>query len=182
MDKAALLKQITTALAKKRALSLAYDYRNSVGEVIELSMYKDHEIAFRAGWILEFIAFSYPDQFREHLPEFIDVYLIQKNQSCQRLYTKILMDLTKAKKERSFSESRLDAIVETTFEWMIDPQTPVAVRVNCMDILYNLRNDYEWIGEELSAQVEFFLKNGSAALQSRGKKILHKLSAARKRV
>jgi hypothetical protein len=33
----------------------------------------------------------------------------------------------------------IEAIIETTFEWMINPQTPVAVKVNCIDVLYNLK-------------------------------------------
>jgi len=68
------------------------------------------------------------------------------------------------------------AIIGTTFEWMVYPQTPVAVKVNCMDVLYNLKEIDGWIADELRAQIEFQLKDGSAALQSRGRKVLKKLS------
>ena len=61
------------------------------------------------------------------------------------------------------------------FEWLINPHTPVAVRVNCMDVLYYMSPQFPWIKEELLAQIEFYLKDGSAALQSRGKGLLKKL-------
>jgi hypothetical protein len=40
-----------------------------------------------------------------------------------------------------------------------------------MDVLYNLKEIDGWIAGELRAQIEFQLKDGSAALQSRGKKV-----------
>lgn len=69
----------------------------------------------------------------------------------------------------------MEPVVEKTFEWLICPRTPVAVRVNCMDILFNLKQEFPWIEEELKAQVTFFLHDGSAAMQSRGKAVLRKL-------
>ena len=61
------------------------------------------------------------------------------------------------------------------FEWLINLATPVAVRVNCLDILLNLRNEFPWIKEELQAQIEFYLRDGSPAMQSRGRKILRQV-------
>lgn len=70
-----------------------------------------------------------------------------------------------------------EQIIETTFDWLIDPQTPVAVKVNCMDILLNFGKEQRWIPDELRSQVQFLLKDGSAAVQSRGKRILMKLKS-----
>jgi hypothetical protein len=73
------------------------------------------------------------------------------------------------------STINFEPIVEATFEWLINDRTPVAVRVNCLDILYNLSNSYTWITEELKDQTRFLLKNESAAMQSRGKRVLKKI-------
>ncbi|HZG70744.1 MAG TPA: hypothetical protein VEY51_04330 [Chondromyces sp.] len=69
-----------------------------------------------------------------------------------------------------------EAVGEITFEWLINPETPVAVQANCLDILYNLSSHYDWIRDELVLQTEFLLKKASAAMQSRGKKVLRKLN------
>jgi len=51
----------------------------------------------------------------------------------------------------------------------------VAVKVFCCEILFNLRNRYDWLTDELARKTEFLMKDGSAAMQSRGKKILKQL-------
>jgi hypothetical protein len=42
--------------------------------------------------------------------------------------------------------------------------------------LFNLRTRYPWIEEELANQIKFLMRNGTAAIQSRGRKLLAQLS------
>ncbi len=104
----------------------------------------------------------------------------KKNRSCQRHFTKIMANVTATKNKVSYSlivkTDAFEHVVETTFAWLIDEKTPVAVQANCLDILYNLSEQYGWIKDELASQTEFLLRNGSAAMQSRGKRILRKLN------
>lgn len=58
---------------------------------------------------------------------------------------------------------------------MIDPKCPVATRVNCMDVLYNLSSKHPWIKDELAAQIQYHLRNPSAALASRGNRVLKRI-------
>lgn len=69
--------------------------------------------------------------------------------------------------------------MEVVFGWLIDPDTPVAVQVNCLDILLNLCSHADWIAEELGTQTRHLLRRGSAAMQSRGKRVLAKLKELR---
>jgi hypothetical protein len=182
MDKSFLLKEVSKPIGKTAVVSLAAKCANSIPELIKLCLHSNYEMAFRAAWILEMVATAQQEQFKEHLNEFIEAYAVLKNQSCQRHFTKILMSVTNGQSHNErLSGSDIEGIIETTFGWMIDPQTPVAVRVNCMDILYNLKDTDDWIGGELCAQIEFQLANGTAALQSRGKKILAKLYKGRRK-
>jgi hypothetical protein len=75
-------------------------------------------------------------------------------------------------KTRDFN---FEPIIDTTFEWLINPKTPIAVKVNCIEILVNLRSKSDWIEEELRAQIEFLLKDGGPAVQSRARKMLEVL-------
>ncbi len=180
MTKEELLTELSQTLYRTRADKLASRLTNSQGIqlLLELSFYPSKEIAFRAAWVLETVYFKNPFGFLTHLNNFNSAYYIQKNLSCQRHYTKIMMDITSPKNEiyrRLVNTSDFAAVAETTFEWLIDPKTPVAVQANCLDILCNLSGRYDWIKDELVFQTEFLLKNGSAAIQSRGKRILRKL-------
>ncbi|MES3017540.1 MAG: hypothetical protein V4721_07175 [Bacteroidota bacterium] len=177
MNKSVLLSKISKPIGKKEAMSLAAENTNALIGVLDLCLHCNYEIAFRAAWILEIAAENNPEEFGLYLDEFTNVYINLRNLSGQRHFTKILMSLTKNAGRRDLlSEQKLAILVETTFEWLIDLQTPVAVRVNCMDILFNLKDKSDWIADELRAQIEFQLQNGSPALQSRGKRILNKLA------
>lgn len=148
------------------------------GDLIAISLYPQHEIAFRASWVLEQFLYHRWEDIVPSLPDFMVGYLIQKNGSCQRHFTKIMMYLTDSGSNteiKALISEHQEQIIETTFDWLIDPQTPVAVKVNCMDILLYFGKEQAWIHDELLSQVQFLLKDGSAALQSRGKRILKKL-------
>jgi|GEM_PF-5252458 hypothetical protein len=45
------------------------------------------------------------------------------------------------------------------------------------DILLYFSKGHHWIQDELHSQVQFLLRDGSAAVQSRGKRILKKLKS-----
>jgi hypothetical protein len=65
--------------------------------------------------------------------------------------------------------------VEQLFDWMIDPKVRIAVKVFAGSALFNLRARYPWLKEELAEQIRFLMRDGTAAIQSRGKKLLSQL-------
>ena len=69
----------------------------------------------------------------------------------------------------------MESVVEKCFDWLIDPKVKVAVKVFAADVLFNLHNRYDWINEELANHVQFMMRNGSPAIQSRGRKLLKSL-------
>lgn len=141
---------------------------------------KHSKLAFRAAWLLEYIAVHHPDRFIIVASKFLTRLSTQKNPSCQRHFTNILRRLTHPRAPRTYQDALLstdrEQLVETIFNWFIDPRTPVAVQANCMDVLFQLSREFTWIREELKLQVEFLLRDGSPAIQSRGKKVLEKLA------
>lgn len=175
MDKVSLSEKVSGPLSKKDIVMLAADPGISVSQLIELSLNAGHEPAFRASWILEHLVSGKPEKMSGYIGEFIDAYRSQQNPSCMRHYTKILMLLTGKRAAFPFTVSEQETLVEKTFEWLAGPRTPVAVKANCLDILFNLKDSYSWISDELAEQIIFLLKDGSAAMQSRGKKVLQKL-------
>lgn len=140
---------------------------------------KKNSIAFRASWILEYIYIHEPERFMPIFTDFIAQLPTQTNASCQRHFTKILMYLSAGEKNDAYrlawQETDRERITETIFGWLIDPKTPVAVQANCLDILYQMSKEFDWVKEELQAQIHFLLQNGTAAIQSRGQKILQKI-------
>lgn len=60
----------------------------------------------------------------------------------------------------------------SSFNWMIDPKVKIAVKVFAGWALFNLQHRYPWVADELPAQLEFLMRNGTAAIQSAGRKMM----------
>jgi len=187
MDKQNLFDPFTAKKAKIKIPDLAVFAADTAIPVTwwhALSYHEqDDSIAFRAAWVLEHIAAYYPERFSSVFADFLSRLPDQRNRSCQRHFTKILMIVTDPKAPDSYRDAYLqtdrERLAETVFGWLIDIGTPVAVQVNCLDILYNLIAEFDWIKDELKQQTEYLLREGSAAMQSRGKKVLAKLSKSK---
>ncbi|WP_018479100.1 hypothetical protein [Pontibacter roseus] len=183
MDSARLLQALSRPLTKigvQKLAKQAVSGQNFVQDLLTFSFQKVRTVAFRASWVLEHVAYTYPDHFAPYLQEFIARLPEQHNLSCQRHFTKILMCCTSPVAAPVYKQAWLTvtehaAVVETVFEWLIAIRTPVAVKVNCLDVLVNLRAEFPWVKEELEAQITFLLKDGLPAMQSRGKKLLQRL-------
>jgi len=164
---------------KRLALTISQD-KVMVEELLDISFDKQGTLAFRASWMLEHIASCFPDRFRPLVPKFIKGLPSQDNKSCQRHYTKILMCLFNTAPGNPYEDivtgyKYREDLVDVVFHWYIDSLAPVAVKANCMDVLFYLSGEFDWISEELSMQIESDMRTGSAAIQHRGKKILEKL-------
>jgi hypothetical protein len=120
-----------------------------------------------------------PEQYTDNLEYFVKQMGQVTNASCKRHYTRIMMHLTgpdapKAIKEK-LTDLDLEIVVEQCFNWIIDPKVKVAVKVFAADTLFNLCGRYDWIKDELTNQIQFMMRDGGAAIQSRGKKLLASL-------
>ena len=173
MERLQLEKRLFLPLTKARMLKLAELCKREKLASVDLleisSFHKESKIAFRAAWLLEQILFSsFPST--DDLLLFLKYYPLQKHNSCRRHYTNIMLLLVR--KGHIPTGSSLSDSINQTSEWLIDKKIPVAVRANCIEILYYLKNEEDWIEGELKLQIELLMKDGSAALQSRGKKYL----------
>ena len=177
LSKEALLKTLESPIGKTRVEELAEEVSNgslSLNDLLEFTFYHQAEVAFRAAWVLENVVLNFSVCDESFLCDFIEKYPVQPNQSCRRHYTKMMMHLQTD--GSALSGADMEPVAEATFEWLIDPRTPVAVKANCLDILLGLSRQYPWIREELPAQTEFVMKTGTASIQARGKKILRRLT------
>lgn len=171
-----LEKELSARQGRARAAYLAGKCREgsfSRQELIDLTFHAEGVLAFHAAWVLEhvFLAGASPEQDWKY---FFARYGEQRNRSCQRHFTKIAIYFFN--KVRVIGDIDLERVIERTIEWLADQSTPVAVKANCIDILFALRGTEEWLTEELTFQLEFIIRSGtSAALQSRTKKFLTKL-------
>jgi hypothetical protein len=179
ISKEELVKQITNSLGKPKVLELGRmlsEQQFSLCDLIDVTFYPDKVIAFRASWILENVLLADPLKYEADLEYWLSRFKEAKYPGPQRHYAKLLMHLTDPDMLPAIGTKLqtldLEPAVEQCFDWMIDPKVKIAVKVFASEALFNLRQRYPWVAEELENQIKFLMRNGSPAIQSRGKKLL----------
>jgi hypothetical protein len=182
MTQADLIKQITGIIGKPKVLELSRilkEQQFALRDIIDITFHADKAVSFRAVWILENVFLTDPESYLPDLHYLIDRFKDVKHQSCMRHYAKIIMHITEPDAPQSLQtklkEIDFEPVVEQLFDWMINPKTKVAVKVFAGRALFNLRDAFPWIKEELASQFEFMMRDGSPGIQSRGKKILNQI-------
>ena len=180
-----LLFQISSSIGKARVLDLTRILKEqnfSLHDLIDITFHADDAIAFHAAWILENAILQNPERCLDELKYIVGRIKDVKNESCQRHYAKILMHVTGKKApasvKRKLEEIDLEQAVEQLFDWMIDPKVRIAVKCFAAEALFNLCHRYDWINDELPNQLHFLMRNGTAAIQSRGRKLLAELKSS----
>lgn len=182
MTREALPQALSLTLTKTKVWALAGEAELPVSDLLDTCFKKESPaIAFRAAWVLEHVTEQHPERFLPYFPQFVQRLPEQQNYSCQRHFSKILMQFSNPKASAAYREALAsitdrEKIVEVIFDWLINPKTPVAVKVNCLEVLLNFSHIFPWIKDELQAQTEFYLKDGSPAMLARSKMILRQVS------
>ena len=182
MTKDDLIKDLSATLVKTKVDKLSRivkDQRFNLRDLIDLTFYEDKNIAFRAAWVLENVYLVNPVFYLPDLDYLLARFKEVTNPSCQRHYTKIVRHITMPRTrpliKQKLQDTDLEPVVEKCFDALIDPKIPIAVKVFSTEVLFNLRNRYDWITEELTNQLHFMMRNGSPGIQTRGRKLLEAL-------
>lgn len=179
LTKNQLLKQITATMGKAKVLELTNILRQKkfkLRDLVELSFDANKKIAFRAAWLLENVFLQHPDAYLKDLEYIVNAFPAISHGSCKRHYAKIAMHITAPQAspvvKQRLLDINMDPVINMCFEWVIDPNVLVAVKSFATEALFNLRHRYPWIADELAAQLAYLMRDGSAAIQSKGEKIL----------
>lgn len=172
------IEELSIVLRNFKAMDFSLSDLNgiTIKNLLQLSIdYQFKQVGWRSAWVLETLVLANSSYLSAIQNELIDSLSDQKDWSSLRSYSKILMELTNPKKSFVLSNDQEEIIIENSFNWMIDIECPLAVRCNCMDVLYHLSSERKWIKDELVEQINLFLKTPTPALASRGNKILKRI-------
>jgi hypothetical protein len=179
-----LTEELSHTLGKIKVLKLTRileEQHFALRDLIDITFHPDKVIGFRAVWILENMFLKHPEHYLNDLEYFISRFKEVNNPGCMRHYTKLIMHMTDTTSPASVKQKLqsidLESVVEQLFDWMIDPKVKVAVKAFAGKALFNLKDRYDWILEELEGQLQIFLCDKSAGMRSAAKntlKLIHK--------
>ncbi len=170
-DTTQLTNQIENCNSKVDALICAeYIVKNPelLDFLFEIIKKEEHKKNWRAAWILDHVYASKPQLLNGYENRMIQLFMQTKSSSIQRIIGKLL----------SFSHIKDKAdgdFLNKCFELLIAAQTPVAVKVHAMQLIFNISDKYPELKPELKIVIEENIPHNSVGFKSRANKILKKL-------
>jgi hypothetical protein len=133
----------------------------------------------KACWILEFVSYEKLEWLQPHLDFFCSNLKKLKDESSIRPIAKICQLLViahykKSETNISLSETQLQDIIETSFDWLIT-DTKVAAKAYSMRTLHILGKYYDWIHPELQIILTKDYANHTAAYKAVAREVLKKI-------
>ena len=152
----------------------------SYEQLFFLSLDNDHpRSAFKSAWALEHLLQRSPEPsvLERYSSHVYSAYLRSTNWSVLRSFSKLmLLLLSRCDWMVKNGTDQKVALLEKTFEVLDDSDCPVALRVNCWDLLYAMTSEFDWLSMELRLRIELALENRpTPALKSRGLRILERM-------
>ena len=165
-----------------KAAQWVLTHPETLEELLHFCFKNDKELSHKANWTLEFVCLEELEVLFPHLDYFFEHLSGVKEESSVRPLSHIceLLCIEYYKKKNEiltplFSERQKELLIEICFDWLITNQK-VACEVRAMTCLYYLGTEKGWIHPELKTILTQNIHKSSAGYQSRGSKILQKLT------
>jgi hypothetical protein len=170
MDLSIILNQPYSKKTTKNVVGEVIAHPEKMNELIELFQQKNQRTSIYAGWILSYIAEQNPTLIAKHL-HIIIKKLDNKvnNPALIRNVFRTLQFVVIPKKHEGY-------LLTKGFEFLNNYNSPIAVKVFAMTVIYNLSKKHPEIQNELKLSLENQFEHASAGFKSRATKILNKLN------
>lgn len=116
---------------------------------LDLAISDNAQTAFRASWALEWAYATNHDYFERFIPRFFTDYLNAMNESVNRVYSKMVCDMTR-RGALTLTDGQALMVAEKAFDLLVNPETAVAVKVWQIELLSDLSGRIDWIEENLT--------------------------------
>lgn len=159
--------------SRKLAKNIILDSNISAEKILDYIENSDERTQVLFCCVLDHIIDEYTDYLNNCLSHFIELQKKFTNETCKRTSSRIFYHILK-KNPSQFTKNQKDTLVNTHFDWLIS-NSFVATRVNCLSVLFELRNEADWIKSELIGIIEQQVLLQEPSFVSRAKKIIAKI-------
>jgi hypothetical protein len=140
-------------------------------QALDLCFEKTYPVNMRASRVIQLYCANDPAAIIPYIEEIIQKVIISKNDGVKRCFLKVFAEQVDLKKI-----SDPGPLLAACFDWLIDPAEAIAVRVHCMEVIYQISLFEPDLKGELAAILEDIMEsNGTTGLKNRAGRILKKL-------
>jgi len=135
------------------------------GLLMDIVLHGREPVTQRAAWAMDVCIETYPRLLSPYVETLIEALPRFGNNGVRR-------QVVKALAVREIPEEFKGRVADLCFCWMQSSETPVAIKVHCMQILANIAAHHPDLAGELRIVINEQIPRNSAGFASRGRKIL----------
>ena len=135
-------------------------------DLLQLFLKGEPRITQRAGWPLSYCVRQYPELITPYFKHILD------NLDKGNLHVAIIRNTMRLLQDVAIPKKFQGRVMNTCFDFIQSPTTPIAVKAFSLTVLQNLSKDYPDILPELKLIIEEQWDQSTPAFRSRAKRIL----------
>lgn len=169
-----LLKLLSEEHSKKqtdRIVKYIGHDKDRFATLIQLFFKGEYRITQRAAWPLSYCVRSYPALIDPYYGQLLD------NLGRKDIHVAVIRNTVRLLQDVSIPKRWHGRVMSICFDFVADPETPIAVKAFALTIVSNLSQDYPEIRGELKLVIEAQWDQATPAFRSRARKILKAIEA-----
>ncbi len=171
MDLAKLLRAEHSKKQTCRIVAYIGDDKERFAALINLFFKGEYRITQRAAWPLSYCVRQHPELISPYYQQLLD------NLGRKDIHVAVIRNTVRLLQDINIPKRWHGRVMSICFDFVADPETPIAVKAFSLTILSNLSADYPEIRGELKLVIGDQWEKATPAFRSRAKKILKGLSS-----
>jgi hypothetical protein len=150
------------------------DDRQRFSQLLDLMLEETYRISQRAAWVMTHCLDQYPGLLQPHLKTLI------RHLRDDHPHEAVRRNTVRALQFVEIPEELQGEAADICFNYLLDVNEAVAVRVHAMSVLWNICRQVPELSHELKLIIEDQWEYGTAGFRARGKKILKEIEKQQK--
>jgi len=152
-----------------RIVAYIGDDKDRFSQLIQLFFEGEYRITQRAAWPLSYCVRDHPGLIAPYYRQLLD------NLGRKDIHVAVIRNTVRLLQDVSIPKRWHGRVMSLCFDFVVDPETTIAVKAFSLTILSNLSKDYPEIRGELKLIIEGQWEQATPAFRSRARKILKAL-------
>lgn len=130
----------------------------------------EEPVNWRAAWVIKGIHENNRNLIEPLIGDMISALPQLEKEGVKREFLRMIIEYPLPEGEES-----LGILLDSCFRWLANPAEPIAVKIHCMTILFEISKVIPEIKQELITTIEISMQEGSAGIINRGSKTIKAL-------
>jgi hypothetical protein len=166
MDLQKLLRAEHSKKQTDRIVAYIGDDEERFAHLIQLFFKGEYRITQRAAWPLSYCVRNHPGLIAPYYRQLLD------NLGRKDIHVAVIRNTVRLLQDVSIPKRWHGRVMSLCFDFVAEPETPIAVKAFSLSILSNLSKDYPEIRSELKLIIEGQWEQATPAFRSRARRIL----------